>query len=65
MLVENIISGLSGRDFKLLSNKQNKISLYNELYGDEESVYPRVSIGPSSVIQTNMSFLDHETDDLT
>ena len=51
ILVEHGISGLSGRDF-------------SELYESDESVCPRVSIGPSSVTQTNMSFLDNETGDL-
>ena len=64
ILVENGISGLSGRDFKLLSAEKKKISLYDELYESDESVCPRVSIVPSSVTQTNMSFLDNETGDL-
>ena len=65
MLIENGICGLSGRDFKLLSAEQKKMSLYNELSENGESDGHRVSSGlPANLQQTNMSFLDNETDDL-
>ena len=65
-LVENGISGLSGRDFKLLSAEQKKMSLYDELFESGASVSRRVSSGPPSAFQqTGMSFPDDETNDST
>ena len=65
-LVNSGLSGLTGGDFKLLYSEQKKISLYDELFENSESVERSMSFGLTAGLQqTNMSFLNNEeTDDL-